>query len=391
MKINIKDIIIIFLIAFSIIGGVSLIVNVYNSKISSYSSDDISSSKDDSSEENNDYESELSMIMVGDALIHKSIYLDAQDGDSYDFRKMMTRIKKITKDYDIAYYNQETILGGTELGLSTYPRFNSPYEVGDAFIDAGFNLVSLANNHSYDRGKKAISNSVRYWNKHKDVLTAGTYLSELERIEDRIVTKNDISYTMLSYTMDTNGITVPQKEDYLVNIYDKDRVKEDIERVRDKVDFLIVAMHWGQEYTNTPVQSQKDIANYLASLGVDLIIGCHPHVIEPVDFIDKTMVIYSLGNFISSQNGPNNLTGLMMSIKIHKKVSSGKKDISILDPTARLIYTYYKEGNPRNSYMVYPYEELNNDILSNYENHYEKFMNIVTMYSEKIAKYPLNP
>ncbi len=398
MKIYIRNILTIILIVFFIIFGVVIIINIYNSRMESNDNSNVSEEEniiDNSSEEVieevKDYERELSMIMVGDALIHKSIYLDAQNGNSYDFKKMMTRIKKITTNYDIAYYNQETILGGTEIGLSTYPRFNSPYEVGDAFIDAGFNLVSLANNHSYDRGKQAINNSVAYWNKHKDVLTAGTYLSELERIEDRIFTKNDISYTMLSYTMDTNGITVPKSEDYLVNIYDKDRVKEDIERVRDKVDFLIVAMHWGEEYTNTPVQSQKNIANYLASLGVDLIIGCHPHVIEPVDFIGNTMVIYSLGNFISSQNGPNNLTGLMMSIKIRKKVNGDMTTVSIEEPTARLIYTYYKESNPRSNYMVYPYEELDNSILNDYSNHYNRFMNIVTMYSEKIVKYPLNP
>lgn len=338
------------------------------------------------------YDSEFSMVMVGDALIHRSIYEDAYNGSSYDFTKMMSKIKPITSKYDVAYYNQETILGGTEIGLSTYPRFNSPYEVGDAFIDAGFNMVSLANNHSLDRGKTAIENSVKYWNKHSDVLTAGSYLSELERIEDRIFVKNNISYTMLSYTTDTNGIRIPNGENYLVNVYDAEKVKEDIERVRDKVDFLIVAMHWGVEYTNTPVESQKTIAKYLAGLGVDLIIGCHPHVIEPVEYIDNTMVAYSLGNFISSQNGPNNLTGLMLSLKVHKKLDKDGSKVTIEEPTVRLIYTHYDETKVgRRNYMVYPYEELNDEILNNYKNHYEKYINIAAGSSNKIVKYPLNP
>ena len=338
------------------------------------------------------YDNEFSMIMVGDALIHRSIYEDAYNGSSYDFTKMMSKIKPITSKYDVAYYNQETILGGTEIGLSTYPRFNSPYEVGDAFIDAGFNMVSLANNHSLDRGKTAVLNSARYWNKHSDVLTAGSYLSELERIEDRIYVKNNISYTMLSYTTDTNGISIPNGENYLVNVYDADRVKEDIERVRDKVDFLIVAMHWGVEYTNTPVESQKNIAKYLSDLGVDLIIGCHPHVIEPVEYVGNTMVAYSLGNFISSQNGANNLTGLMLSIKVHKKLDKDGSKVTIEEPTVRLIYTHYDETNVgRRNYMVYPYEELNDSILSNYQNHYEKYINIAAGSSNKIVKYPLNP
>ena len=338
------------------------------------------------------YDSEFSMVMVGDALIHRSIYEDAYNGSSYDFTKMMSKIKPITSKYDVAYYNQETILGGTEIGLSTYPRFNSPYEVGDAFIDAGFNMVSLANNHSLDRGKTAIENSVKYWNKHSDVLTAGSYLSELERIEDRIFVKNNISYTMLSYTTDTNGIRIPNGENYLVNVYDAEKVKEDIERVRDKVDFLIVAMHWGVDYTNTPVESQKTIAKYLAGLGVDLIIGCHPHVIEPVEYIDNTMVAYSLGNFISSQNGPNNLTGLMLSLKVHKKLDKDGSKVTIEEPTVRLIYTHYDETKVgRRNYMVYPYEELNDEILNNYQNHYDKYINIAAGSSNKIVKYPLNP
>ncbi len=338
------------------------------------------------------YDSEFSMVMVRDALIHRSIYEDAYNGSGYDFTKMMSKIKPITSKYDVAYYNQETILGGTEIGLSTYPRFNSPYEVGDAFIDAGFNMVSLANNHSLDRGKTAIENSVNYWNKHSDVLTAGSYLSELERIEDRIFVKNNISYTMLSYTTDTNGIKIPNGENYLVNVYDADRVKEDIERVRDKVDFLIVAMHWGVEYTNTPVESQRTIAKYLAGLGVDLIIGCHPHVIEPVEYVDNTMVAYSLGNFISSQNGPNNLTGLMLSLKVHKKLDKDGSKVTIEEPTVRLIYTHYDETKVgRRNYMVYPYEELNEEILSNYQNHYDKYINIAAGSSNKIVKYPLNP
>ena len=338
------------------------------------------------------YDSEFSMVMVGDALIHRSIYEDAYNGSSYDFTKMMSKIKPITSKYDVAYYNQETILGGTEIGLSTYPRFNSPYEVGDAFIDAGFNMVSLANNHSLYRGETAIENSVKYWNKHSDVLTAGSYLSELERIEDRIFVKNNISYTMLSYTTDTNGIRIPNGENYLVNVYDAEKVKEDIERVRDKVDFLIVAMHWGVEYTNTPVESQKTIAKYLAGLGVDLIIGCHPHVIEPVEYIDNTMVAYSLGNFISSQNGPNNLTGLMLSLKVHKKLDKDGSKVTIEEPTVRLIYTHYDETKVgRRNYMVYPYEELNDEILNNYQNHYDKYINIAAGSSNKIVKYPLNP
>ena len=127
---------------------------------------------------------EASLIAVGDYLIHSSVYKDANrlaNGDGYDFKPMISYIKEIVSNYDIAYYNQETILGGSELGLSDYPTFNSPYEAGDAMIDAGFNLVSLATNHTMDSGKKAVENSCKYWQSKENVLTAGSYCSEEER------------------------------------------------------------------------------------------------------------------------------------------------------------------------------------------------------------------
>jgi len=340
-------------------------------------------------EEDKVHEYEVSMVMVGDALIHESIFLSHKTESGYDFNPMLERIKPIVEKYDLAYYNQETILGGSELGVSTYPRFNSPYEVGDAFINAGFNIVSLANNHSADRGKTAIVNSVNYWNSKEGVLTAGSYLSEEERVKDRIFTKNNISYTMLSYTMDTNGLPIPNGESYLIDVYEPNKVKEDIERVRSKVDVLMVAMHWGTEYSNYVNDSQRQIAEYLSSLGVDIIIGAHPHVIQPVAYVGNTLVIYSLGNAISSQEGPNKRSGLMMSVNIHKKVDKDGTTITLEHPTARPIYTYYIEGSPRHHFMIYPYDELNDSILNNYAGLYEEIMEIVTSESNKIEKYPL--
>ena len=106
--------------------------------------------------------SKLSLVMVGDALLHSSLYRDGYKNGKYDFTSQLEFIKPIIKNYDLAFYNQESILGGTEIGLSDYPTFNSPQEFGDAMIDAGFNLVSLANNHTLDRGEKAVLNSCEY-------------------------------------------------------------------------------------------------------------------------------------------------------------------------------------------------------------------------------------
>ena len=328
-------------------------------------------------------ETYASMVMVGDALIHGTVYGTAHryaNYNGYDFKPMLEHIKERVKDYDLAYYNQETILGGTELGLSTYPLFNSPYEVGDAFIDAGFNLVSLATNHTIDKGEKGVLNSRNYWNQQANVLAAGSYSSFEER--DKVVIKevNGIKYAFLSYTTYTNGLIVPTGKEYLVNVYDEDLIKEEITRYRDQVDLLMVAMHWGTEYMTYPTNEQKEISEYLASLGVDLIIGTHPHVIEPIEYNDDTLVIYSLGNFISSQIGVERLTGLMLSLNIKKEEYHGKTTISFEDIEGTLIYT-----DRNNGYIVYPYDMLTDNILNNYETYYEKYKKVVTAYSDQVT------
>lgn len=320
----------------------------------------------------------LSMVMVGDALIHSSIYYDARQGGTYDFKPMLQYIKPIIQNYDIKYYNQETILGGKELGLSNYPRFNSPYEVGDAFIDAGFNLVSLATNHTMDKGEQGVLNSYNYWSSKSNIVTAGSYNSFEERDKERVYEKNGIKYAFFSYTMWNNGLSTPRGKEYLNNEYTPELAKADIERVKGKCDVIIVAMHWGTEYSTGISDKQKEVANYLSSLGVNIIIGAHPHVVEPIEYINegKTLVIYSLGNFISDQVGIERLTGLMVSLNIKKVVEKQISTITVENVKGSLLYTKANSGMPRN-FRVYPYSQLNSTILPNYKNYYEKYKNIV--------------
>ena len=320
----------------------------------------------------------LSLIMGGDALIHSAIYNDALKNGKYDFKPMLENIKPIISKYDLAYYNQETILGGSELGLSTYPCFNSPYEVGDAFIDAGFNVVSLANNHTLDRGAKAIINSRKYWNA-KDVMVNGSSTSLEEKSNIDIKEKNGITYALLSYTTSTNGIS--RKNDYYVNWYSKENVKKEIEKIRDKVDLLMVAIHWGVEYNTGVTANQKEIAKYLSSLGVDIVIGCHPHVIEPIEYINNTLVIYSLGNFLSAQRTNEQLSGLLLSVNVNKTINNmtNMKKVEIKNPTAEFIYTYSNHSNGyRNGFKLYPYKMLNENIFKDYKMMYNTLKKRVT-------------
>lgn len=323
------------------------------------------------------------VIMVGDALIHASVYSDAlKSNDSYNFKPMLQYIKPIVPKYDLKYYNQETILGGKELGYSTYPQFNSPNEVGDAFLDAGFNLVSLANNHTMDKGEAGVLNSVNYWKSKKNVVYSGQWSSWEDRDQVHVYDINGISYTFFSYTVWTNGLETPIGKEYLNNVYSDEKAASDIAKVRDLVDVVIVAMHWGTEYSLDVSSMQENIANYLSSLGVNLIIGTHPHVVEPVEYINdgKTFVIYSLGNFISAQVGMDRLTGLMMEVTIKKTVNADESIvISIEEPKAELTYTYTDNYT---KFRIYPYSKLDNTLLPNYMDYYEHYKNIVS------SRYP---
>lgn len=370
-------ILLIGVIGFGGIYHISYFSNVKNKKV------ELSNDKKDkkvSKKEPKEYTTNL--FMVGDALIHYGVYNDAKQKDgSYDFRNMFEYIKPIASKYDLAYYNQETILGGASLGYSSYPRFNSPQEVGDAFIDAGFNMVSLATNHTMDKNEQGVINSVNYWKTKKDrVVYSGQWISAEEReIEtSQVYEKNGIKYAFLSYTTWTNGLETPVNKEYLNNVYSPEKAAADIAKVKDKADVIIVAMHWGTEYSLGVDVHQDEIANYLSNLGVHIIIGAHPHVVEPVEYLNngKTFVIYSLGNFISDQGVTERLIGLMMEVTIRKKVDTlDNVTISIESPKAQLIYTKDKKD-----FKVIPFSKLNDSILPNYMKLYEKYKGVVNTF-----------
>ena len=395
-----KLLIILIVFIVFILGISSLIFKLINKE--ELPQDNVIVNEKDNKTEKKEEVYELSLIMVGDMLVHDSLYEEANklaNYNGYDFKPMLTYIKDIVKDYDLAYYNQETILGGTKIGLSSYPAFNSPYEVGDAMIDTGFNIVSLATNHTLDRGVSAIENSLAYWNS-KDVYTTGSYSSIEKRNNIEIKEKNNITYAFLNYTYGTNGIKRPSGYESYVNIWDmsnrnnyenyKEQVRTDIENIKDKVDVLMVAMHWGVEYKYDTTWYQEDCANFLEGLGVDIIIGTHPHVVEPVTWINDTLVIYSLGNFLSAHEVVNmaNKVGLMTMVDIKKEVKDNKTIITLNNLNNELIYTYH---NNYKDFKVIPFS--NSDIfnyLKNAENIYNEYKNIVTKLDNNILVNPLS-
>lgn len=319
----------------------------------------------------------FSLAMVGDALIHKGVYdAAAKKGGGYDFRPMLRLVKDRVAVHDMAFYNQETILGGVSLGLSTYPCFNSPVEVGDAFLDAGFNLVSLANNHTLDRGEKAILASLKYWAGKEGVLTAGSSLTREDEETVPIFKAGGVTCAFFAYTTATNGLKAPKGKEHYVALYSPERVRADVARARAaKVDAVIVSMHWGNEYVFTPNDGQKHIAGHLASLGVNLIIGHHPHVVQPVAMVGDTLVIYSLGNFLSAQKELYKLIGLLVSLDVVKREDGDRVGITFENVTGTLLY------NPRRSvlgrYVVVPFDRMTANILPDFPAVYKKYSAIV--------------
>ena len=344
-----------------------------------------------------------SLIATGDGLIHKPIYTSYYDSttNTYDFSEILTLTKEKIKDYDIRYYNQETISDDNK-AYSSYPIFNTPSAFGENMIDAGFNLVSLATNHSMDGGATSAKISATFWRNQQDILATGMFYDEIDRETYPIMEKNGITYTMLSYTTSTNGLgaSALSKEPFILNTYNEERVKKDIEAVRDKVDVLIVAMHWGVEYNQDATTEQKNIAKFLADNGVDIVLGTHSHCIEPWEKIDDTVVFYSLGNFISNQMAAETpkirkvgVVGMFATLNIVKTVDKEKNTttIEIKDIGADLNYSYrgYNNTTGKNDYLVIPFSKMEEKYLTNYSSVYDEFSKILKKYDDSINIAPL--
>ncbi|MGN1406165.1 MAG: CapA family protein [Erysipelotrichaceae bacterium] len=326
-------------------------------------------------------EFKASLIMGGDAVIHSSVYTSNCIDGVYDFSYPLEEIKKLVQNYDLAYYNQETILGGKEYGLSNYPEFNSPQEVGDGFVDAGFNLVSLATNHTMDwynsKGDTLVVSSRNYWldqYEKNGVISAGSYKSQEDKDNIVIGEVNNITYALLSYTFGTNGIYPSSSQSYLVNYIDKEQIKNDVDKYRDKVDVLMVAMHWGEEYLYSPTSYQQDLALYLADLDVDIVIGNHAHVLEPIEWIDDTLVIYALGNIISGQYfAVQTLTTALCSLDITKTINDdGTSTITMDNVGCHLFY-----GITNDRWKMVPYSELTDEQLPDHDVYFKFFSEVL--------------
>lgn len=271
----------------------------------------------------------VSLVAVGDNLIHIPLLTEGKNDDgSYDFSFLYEIMKEDFLSADIAVINQESVIGGEDLGYDGYPNFNSPDEVADAIVDAGFDVVLHASNHAMDVGTAGIKHSISYWKSKGDAITMlGFNESEAELCAPKYIEKNGIKIAMFNYTYGLNGYSLPEGETHLVNLLvdeNKDRIVEQIQKADKEADFVIVFPHWGNEdWLGDVSDFQIHWANIFTDAGADLIIGTHPHVLEKIEWIkteagNKSLCYYSIGNYISNQQELNEVLGGMAKVTIVK-------------------------------------------------------------------------
>ena len=320
----------------------------------------------------------LTIIAAGDNLYHAPMYRLGEEGD---YETNYLEIRSLAKNADIAFINQETLLAGIEFGFSTYPLFNSPQSLGRALEKTGFNVVNHANNHVMDKGEDAVFATLDFWDNYPDVAVLGIHRSEEKRNLPVLLKKNNITLGFLSYTCETNGIPVPADKPYLVSLANTEIMAREIDALRPLCDFLVVSMHWGEEYQHDYNKSQKNLAVLLAEHAVDLVIGHHPHVIQKIENVPRPdgrnmLCFYSLGNFLSAQIESETLLGAMAFVRLKKNTL--KDTVSIEEYGAIPMVTHYEKNFT--GFKVYPLYAYTDDLA---KKHWKS--NLTTNYFKSLS------
>lgn len=316
----------------------------------------------------------IHMSVTGDIMCHLTNIKNAYDSASkdYDFANVFKNIKKYTLNADITVGNLETTFAGSSRGYTGYPTFNTPEALGKNLKDIGYDVLSTANNHCMDKGYSGIESTLNFLDEY-GLEHYGTARNEEE--QDTILVKdvNGIKIAFLAYTYGTNGISIPSGKEYSVNLIDKDLIKEHIALAKEQdVDVICVSMHWGNEYKLKQNSTQEELADFLFENGVDIILGSHPHVLEPMEKRTITLedgttkdgfVIYSLGNFVSGQIYANTKSTVILDIQLTKN-SEGKISIDSVNYTPVYLYDAGSNSKSRTRYTLIDIEQA----ISDYEN-----------------------
>ena len=309
----------------------------------------------------------VSLICVGDNLIHNTLLKDAYVGDgTYDFRPFYDDIRPYVQTADIAVVNQESPLGTGE--PAGYPSFNTPQACGDALVDAGFDVISHANNHAMDSGSSAMYETIDFWDSHADdgVIRVGVARDAEDRAKVRYLERNGMKIGFLAYTYGLNGYSLPDSNPDLVSLIDKEKIAAEMAAVKEQCDAMVVMMHWGIEYETTESEEQNELAQFLTENGATLILGGHPHVCQPCEWVEsengnRAFCIYSTGNFISAQNQSATMLESMLQVTLTRQ-----KDGSVIveNPGVMPLVCHY---NSRwRDYTVMPLDDYSESLAASH-------------------------
>ena len=339
----------------------------------------------------------FTLTSLGDTLCHNTQYWDAYNSqtDEYDFSYVYEDIKNYTLSSDITIGSLETTFAGKEKGYSNYPTFNTPDSLATALKDIGVDVVSLAGNHALDYGYNGLCRTIDVFD-NIGLSHLGTYKTAEDQEKILIKDVKGVKIAFINYTYGTNGIPLPSGKDFCVNLIDKDFIKKQINQAKEQnVDMIVACMHWGTEYRTTANSEQKDLANFLFENGVDVILGNHPHVLEPMEKKTITLqdgttkdvfVVYALGNFTADQRDEITRDSAILNLTITKNSDS---KISIDKVNYVPIYMYKNTNVSTHKFKILDiektikdYEEgkntsINSTVYNNLKKQLEKIKSIL--------------
>lgn len=306
----------------------------------------------------------ISIVAVGDNLLHMPVINSGKQPDGrYNFSHIFEVLQPRFRDADLSVIGQETVFGGENLGYSGYPLFNSPEDMGLTLIGEGFDIVLHASNHILDKWAGGVENTLDFWENYPDITVLGINRSQQDKDTVNIETVKGAEIAVLNYTYGTNGLVLPPDKTYLVNYINAEQIKKDCMYAEENADFTIAFLHWGTEYATKPNEQQIDLCNQMCEYGVDLVIGSHPHVIQPVEWYynengNKMLVYYSLGNFVSRQLEAKNLLGGLAEVKLRFDGSS----VKIYNYSFMPIVTHYNTNF--DDFDVYPLKDYTQELCA---------------------------
>jgi poly-gamma-glutamate capsule biosynthesis protein CapA/YwtB (metallophosphatase superfamily) len=301
------------------------------------------------------YTTTAQLFAVGDIMMHGSQIRAGHDPvtATYRYDSFFTQVKNTLTEGDWVIGNLETPIASAELKYTGYPLFNAPDTLADALKTAGFNILTTANNHALDRGEAGVLQTLANI-KQRNLNPVGTAASPEEAQNILVLEKNEIKMAILAYTYGTNGIAMPAGKDYLVSLINEPKIIQDILRAKQSADIVTVALHFGSEYQRQPNSEQKRLVASLVKAGADIVLGSHPHVVQPYEVFEftdesgkprKAVAIYSMGNFISNQRGDYRDLGVIFQVKLSKQFPAATTTITEIQTSPTWVHRYSASGS----------------------------------------------